>query len=173
MKIDLGLGLSGWICGAVLGCPAMWTPPWARGSNQLGRLIFDAESPGSEPYTLVWRVEEADGTGVYGGDKALFRAGMIAYKVLTDREYEAFSNEMGNKHPIPLADFEAPEWEDLSKTEREKFLFGFRHPSDAYEWFGPIHLDLMEQVGAKLVQRRARKVFLSKSERQLIFLPAD
>lgn len=151
----------------------MWTPPWTRGSNQLGKLIFDAESPGSPPYTIVWRVQEEDGSGVYGGGKALFRAGMIADKVLTDREYEEYDREFGNKHPIPLQDFVPAEWEDVPSGERDRFLFGFRSPADAYEWFGPVTLMLMEQVGAKLVQRKARKVFLSKSERQLIFLPYD
>lgn len=151
----------------------MWTPPWTRGSNQLGKLIFDAESPGSPPYTIVWRVEEADGTGVYGGGKALYRAGELALKVLTDSEYDEFSKEMGFKHPIPFQDFVPAEWSDLPRAEQERFLFGFQRPSDAYEWFGPVHMQLMEQVGAKLVQRKARKVFLSKSEKQLIFLPYE
>lgn len=149
----------------------MWTPPWTRGSNQLGKLIFDATP--EQPFTYVWRVQEKDGSGVYGGGKALFRAGMLANKVLTDREYEQYDREFYNKHPIPLQDFVPAEWEDVPSEERDRFLFGFQRPADAYEWFGPITLMLMEQEGAELVRRKARRVFLSKSEKQLIFLPYE
>lgn len=150
----------------------MWTPPWAQ-PNRLGKLIFDASAPGSPPTMTVWRVQDKDGTGVYGGNGTLYRATMSADKILTDSEYVEFDKEMGRQHPPPLRDFVREEWEDVPPKERERFLFGFLTPKDAYDWFGPIHMMLMEQAGAELAPRRAKKVYLSMSGRQLIFLPAD
>lgn len=149
----------------------MWTPPWTRGHNRLGSPIFDADAPGSRPYTIVWRLQDATGAGVYSGKYLIEGRKVAALDPKTLRKWD--EEEDYRPHPIPLADFPRDEWEDLPPFTKRRMLFGFRTEDDAERWFGPVHLHIFMGLGARVVPRRAKKVYLSNSESQVIFLPAD
>jgi hypothetical protein len=140
----------------------------------LGKLIFDASAPGSPPTMTIWRVEEEDGQGPYGTGRALYNAVQIAEAALSPEEFREFERERDTSlRPSPRADFEPAEWLDLHPRDRSKLMFGFASREDAYKWFGPVHMKLLKRMGAKLVRRQAKKVFLSTSGSQLVYIPAN
>ena len=134
-------------------------------------MLFDAGD--ADAYTTVYRLEAANGQGPYESG-ALARA--QAYigrqapaQVRNDWEWE----ETATKRTLPEYDFTEEEWAKLSARDRKKFLFGFYSPAYARAWFGPVHLKVLKQFGVTLVKREARKVIMSKSWGQLIFIPYE
>lgn len=73
---------------------------------------------------------------------------------------------------LPQFDFYNDEWAALPAKEQRKYLFGFAKKSDAAVWFGPQTLKHFARQGFQVTPVKARKVVLSKSGRQVIFIPA-
>ena len=121
-----------------------------RRAAHLGALTFEATS--STPYTLVWRVENAQGIGPYSDTPSPYARGLGTTSV-----------------PMPSRDFPAEEWEHL--PNRSAYLFAFPTKELALQltpkWV------LAPGSGFKLTPRKARKVYISNSGKQVIFLPYE
>lgn len=81
------------------------------------------------------------------------------------------------KQPSPAKDFDPTEWEPVtwanrkSANKRPKY-FAFRNIQDAEEWFGVKQLEhLIKTYGFHIRKVKASKVWISKTNKQLIFLP--
>jgi hypothetical protein len=123
---------------------------------------------------LVYRLEDAKGLGLYRGRWRIQETiEEWAYENGFGDEWNAEALEYDYGQPLPESDFVRSEWAGLSEAERSRFLFGFPDADGARAWFGPVRLRIYERFGFHVVPRKARKAYLSKSKRQLIFLPYE
>lgn len=132
----------------------------------LGRLVFDAGD--SKRTKTVWRIQDSQGRGVYSSER-YFDLGWRASK-LSKEEYWQYLQEDLLPKPFPGIDFPGDEFDPRASKD---LIFGFLKQEDAEKWFGPVTLRLLIQSGFSLVPRKAKKVFLSRSKKQVAFIPAD
>lgn len=178
-----------------------WSPPWSY--RALGELVHE----GYDGKTmLVWRVQNADGQGLYRSEEAaetatdeyLPEASGALYRFLRTgdqfQDLPAMSLQRGDgralyvparkgsisarralfdiMRPTPERDFTPSEWTALPGKISRQYLFGFPTREAAMEWMGPKTLAWAKSHGYSLVQVPASRVILSRSGRQLIFVPA-
>lgn len=119
---------------------------------------------------VVWRVQDDEGLGPYNG-------GRVDYpnaKCMQPACHPVYGNPRLARAPDPHDDFEES---DLSIWNRDRWTgpfvirFGFLNYRDAVAWFGKARLDLMETVGYYPTPRKAKKVWLSISGKQVMFVP--
>lgn len=118
-------------------------------------LIHDDEE---RPHT-VFRVEGPKGEGPYQ-----WTSGGVS-------EIAAQANP--NNSPVPYDDFPFKEWMGRPYPEMQKFKFAFPSTEAAKKWFGDDLLARMAKRGFKLRPVPAKKVYISSSGKQVIFLPHD
>lgn len=165
-----------------------WNPPWM--SRALGELVNTGKS---RPLS-VWRVENDKGLGPYQAvpegeriyaddpkypdkqvrDRALFKFVMSGDKFA---EHPAISRDSARTivdwalHPTPHEDFEGREWRDLPDRFQKQYKFGFPTKGAAIEWFGSKRLREFESQGFNLKEVPAGRVVLSRSGRQVLYVP--
>lgn len=152
----------------------------------LGETIHEGE----EGPMLVWRVQNAQGKGPYRKGPAAGRGDLDPNLPSKERALYRFvmSGDRYGKHPeitsgdarllvgsmlqpVPPEDFERHEWHAMPEATLKQYKFGFPTKRAAADWLGTKALARLEQEGFKLVQVPARRVVLSKSGRQLLFVP--
>ena len=120
----------------------------AKTEEALSKMALIHSGPGPMP---VWRIENQHGEGPYS------------------RRSDAPSRP-SDVTPTPGNDFEPHEVEANSDGSLK---FAFMSPEDAETWFGKQGLTSMRSRGFQLRQVLARKVYKSKSGRQVMFEPHD
>lgn len=140
-----------------------------RGADRtrLGELIFEATE--EEPYTIVWRMEDVDGKGVYSRSHIINANDWMRDYGTKEEQDEYFYVEKERPHPVPNVDFTDEEW--ASDPFKAQYLFAFPSPRAADKWFGPQHIRALAEVGVHLAAKKASKVYLSKSKLQVIYRP--
>jgi hypothetical protein len=106
----------------------------------------------NKPMT-VYRVQNANGEGPYNP---------------TDRHDVPMNTPKGSS-PLPEDDFSANDWGIQTGEHR----FGFEKPEHAKKWFGEDILNRLGTRGFALEPVKARRVYRSKSGRQVFFLPHE
>lgn len=156
----------------------------------LGELIHE----GRERPMMVWRIQRKSGQGPYRGaqrfdidpknpdlpstDRALYRFIMSGDKFGGKDKYLAASSMMDVKNfvasalnPGPSTDFEVREWAALPEKTKAQYVFGFPTKRSIIDWVGTRRLKGLAAEGYELVEVPARRVIISKSGRQVLFIP--
>lgn len=168
----------------------MWQPPWAPRS--LGKLIFDEP----KKTMLVWRVQKCEGVGRKKRCAGPFFRGApqevrrIVEPLQSDTEStpgpdrdfrgDGFEFKKGGlrlktEWAAVMDWFKAhPEVKTLNEYpgKLNKFYFAFPTKEAAEEWIGKGRLTALARYGYKLETVPAKRVWLSRSKRQVIFVPA-
>lgn len=146
---------------------------------------------------MVWRLQNDKGIGPYvAWSAALSVAGRDPNTATTDRALYAFvmsGDKYGkNKNdpylrdhailearnivsfalqPHPNEDFDPLEWRALPERTQDQYRFGFPTKSAGTAWFGSRRLKELAAEGYTLQEVPAGRTILSKSGRQVIFVP--
>lgn len=133
---------------------------FTREANVIDNLIIKVSMPliHDDPFKtkLVYRIENSNGDGPY----------------YEDQIYEERSED---EQPTPYhpdyagQDFTDKELDFLFE-KREPLLFGFDSPYDAVLWFGEDTLSDLYNKGFKVCEMHAKKVYLSHTKRQIMFV---
>ena len=157
--------------------------------TNLGKLVFDSPK---ETMT-VWRVQRCTKTkgvrrcmgpfnlmasDLYPEDKGKDREQRTAAKV--KRLVEKLMKDTPNT-PTPKKDFKGDKFDFSKKRVIQKsdpvfgpqYYFGFAHEADAKAWIGPRMLTALAKYKFTLQPVLAKRVWLSKSKKQVIFVPAE
>jgi diguanylate cyclase (GGDEF)-like protein len=125
---------------------------WQAELRKMAVIHDDAQQP-----MKVWRVQNDEGQGpYYGSDSPAWRMNIKGPK--TDR-------------PDPYRDFDDDDLDEWNQANPGGMLFGFHAPEHAEKWFGSDALTALRQHGFTLRQVLARKVYQSRSGKQVMFEP--
>lgn len=177
----------------MIGSGVMWMPPWR--SRALGELIHE----GREKPLMVWRIENEKGIGPYQSvprdqiifaddprspEKKVTERALFKFVIAGDRhgdKPDPISTRIGRDsaktivkdalNPHPSDDFEKREWTALPERTQKQYKFGFPTERSIVDWFGTKRLREFESQGFKTKQVPARRVVLSKSGRQVLYVP--
>jgi GNAT superfamily N-acetyltransferase len=125
-------------------------PSWTK-MEKMAKIYDHPTQP-----MMVWRYENADGVGPH-------RSGAVSARASVNR-------------PAPVKDFDAADWNEFGDPIYEgepssEIRFGFLNEVDAHKWFGARNKDKLYHAGQDLVQVPAKKVWRSRSGKQVAFIP--
>ena len=159
--------------------------------TSLGKLVFDSPK---ETMT-VWRVQRCNAkassarrclgpfnlhaSDLYPEDKGKPRELRTTHKVglLVNKLMLSTENT-----PAPEDDFKGDMFDFSKRRVRQKsdpvldgphYFFGFVKPEDAEAWFGKRVLDALAKYQFTVQPVPAKRVWLSKTKKQVIFVPAE
>ena len=149
-------------------------------------LIFDSEKSKDKKYIEVVRLDKELGRG-YIGPHSMKASDMWEIFPGEDEETDKRRSELSDefykirqkaeKQPSPDVDFDADEWEKVTWDNRRAankrpFYFAFPDVQSAKKWFGEKQLKILINVfGFQLRKVKAKKAWLSKSKKQILFEP--
>lgn len=151
-------------------------------SNAMNEMAvyFDSDKSNKE-YKEVYRLDKDFGTRGWLGPHSMMASDMWQFypneKDISKRE--ALSDKLdkllkkANNQPFPPDDFISKEWErGVSRKMKRPLYFGFSDLKSAEDWFGKKELqELINTFGFNLRKIKAKKAWISKSRKQIIFIP--
>lgn len=159
-----------------------------RRSKGLGVVVHE----GKQAAMTVWRVQNAKGEGPYRAegveptefdaleaglpttDRALYKFIMKGDKFSAQRKSDRDEARriLGDAiQPSPRSDFFPNEWGDLSPSATKQYKFAFPTRQAGLDWIGGRWLTELKKEGYALVEVPAKRVVLSKSGKQVIYIP--
>lgn len=139
------------------------------------KLIFDGTK--DDTTTDVWRIDQKFKRGWIGPHRVYTNdfepQDEWKYEIL-QKLTKKYGNDLKN-NPSPLEDFPDEEFGmkkgSMNQPARNR-LFGFPSKESAEAWFTKKGLEGLEEIGFKLRVIKAKRVWLSKSKKQILFEPA-
>lgn len=143
-------------------------------------VYFDSEKSKKE-YKEVYRLDKNFGTRGWLGPNSMMASDMWQFypKEKDIDKREELSDKLNkllkkaNSKPFPPDDFTSKEWErGISRKMKRPVYFAFPDIESAEDWFGKKQLEeLIDTFGFNLRKIKAKKAWISKSRKQIIFIP--